>query len=100
MPRDVNGYTVRCKVDQREIDDISYTVQVKQGGRWKHAGSVWRAVPVRMGWAGCVEETPDGERLWSLHGYDCEETMRDVLWRLIPEAERHGLISRATKETT
>ena len=98
MPRNVDGYTVRCKVDQREPEwlgstPISYTVQVKQAGTWKHVGSVWRD----HGWAGCVEEVPDGpytERLWSLHGYNCEETMRDVLWRLIPQAERHGLISK------
>ena len=95
MSRDVNGYTVRCKVDEREpkwlgSTPISYTVQVKQAGTWKHVGSVWRD----HGWAGCVEEVPDGKRLWSLHGYDCEDTMRDVLWRLIPAAGRHGLISK------
>lgn len=98
MPRNVDGYTVRCKVDQRQTKwlgstPISYTVQVKQAGTWKHVGSVWRD----HGWAGCVEEAPDGlytDRLWSLTGYSCEDTMRDLLWRLIPQAERHGLISK------
>jgi len=96
MARDVDGYTVRCKVDLREAKwlgglPISYTVHVKQGGKWIYVGSVWRD----NGWAGCVEKVQDGPftgRLWSITGYGCEDTMRDVLWRLIPQAERHGLI--------
>ena len=102
MPRNIDGYVVRCKVDDREYESlggqpISYTVQVKQDGRWKHVGSVWR----ENGWAGCVEVVPGGpytDRLWTLSGYNCEETMRDVLWRLIDQAERGGLISKEVSD--
>ena len=98
MARDVDGYTVKCKITEREgrwpgAAPMIYSVHVKQGGKWTYVGSVWR----ENGWAGCVEKVPDGsyaDRLWSLTGYEAEDTMRDLLWRLIPEAERRGLITK------
>ena len=98
MPRDVDGYTVKCKVTERDAAWLGaapmiYSVHVKQGGKWAYVGSIWR----ENGWAGCVEKVQDGpfaDRLWSLTGHACEDTMRDLLWWLIPAAEKHGLITK------
>jgi hypothetical protein len=97
MPRQVDGYTVRCKVDEREYEcwgghPISYKVQVKQGAKWCYVGGVYRVLDGE--WAGFVKETPETDRLWDLSGWAAESTMRDLLWRLIPAAEEHGLISK------
>ena len=98
MPRQVDGYTVRCKVDEREYEcwgghPISYKVQVKQGAKWRYVGGVYRGGP-NGEWSGFVSEEPEKDRLWSLGGWQSEDTMRDLLWRLIPAAEEHGLISK------